>query len=84
MDRVCLRLKEAKKVVIAGAGFIGLETAENLRERGIAVTLIQRGDHVLPTLDREMAGVLADELFSLGVDLRLGTTVEKFGFFDGF
>lgn len=78
MDKVCLRLKGAKKVIIAGAGFIGLETAENLRERGLDVTLIQRGGHVLPTLDGEMAGVLADELRSLGVDLRLGVTVDGF------
>ncbi|MBO7722069.1 MAG: FAD-dependent oxidoreductase [Kiritimatiellae bacterium] len=76
MDRVIGRLDAgAKSAIVAGAGFIGLEAAENLRRRGLAVTIVQRGGHVLPSLDAEMASPLAAELAVLGVDVRFGRTV---------
>ena len=78
MDRALKRLPGAKRAVIVGAGFIGLEAAENLRERGLSVTVIQRGEHVLPTLDAEMAGALADELASAGIDVRFGRQVKSY------
>ena len=65
-----------KRAVVVGGGFIGLETAENLAERGVKVTLIQRGDHVLAPLDRDMACFLHAELIRRGVDLRLLTPFE--------
>ena len=68
--------KKPKTAVVVGGGFIGLETAENLTERGIKVTLIQRGDHVLAPLDRDMACFLHAELLRRGVDLRLNTPFE--------
>ncbi len=76
MDKVSSGLRGAKSAVIVGAGFIGLELAENLRERGLGVTVIQRSAHVLPTLDGEMAGPLAAELERLGVKIRFGCTVK--------
>ena len=78
MDRALKRLPGAKRAVIVGAGFIGLEAAENLRERGLSVTVIQRGGHVLPSLDAEMAGALADELASAGIDVRFGRQVSNY------
>ena len=69
MDRIADRLEGAKSVIVVGAGFVGLETAENLRGRGLAVTIIQRGDHVLPTMDPEMSGALADELADMALRL---------------
>ena len=78
MDRALKRLPGAKRAIVVGAGFIGLEAAENLRERGLAVTVIQRGEHVLPTLDPEMAGALADELASAGIDVLFGRTVKAY------
>ncbi len=78
MDRALKRLPGAKRAVVVGAGFIGLEAAENLRERGLSVTVVQRGGHVLPTLDAEMAGALADELASAGIDVRFGRQVRKY------
>jgi len=78
MDRALKRLPGAKRAVVVGAGFIGLEAAENLRERGLAVTVIQRGEHVLPTLDPEMAGALADELASAGIGVLFGRTVRAY------
>lgn len=78
MDRVVAKLSSARRAVVVGAGFIGLEVAENLRHRGIAVTVVQRGEHVLPTMDSEMAQPLAAELRGLGVDLRFGRIVADF------
>ena len=80
MDRVVRKLEQGvKSVIVVGAGFIGLEVAENLKERGLDVTVIQRGGHVLPTLDREMAQPLAAELASLGIDVKFGCTVQDYG-----
>ena len=78
MDRALKRLPGAKRAVIVGAGFIGLEAAENLRERGLSVTVVQRGGHVLPTLDAEMAGALSDELAAAGIDVRFGRQVGRY------
>ena len=80
MDRVVRKLEQgAKSVIVVGAGFIGLEVAENLKERGLDVTVIQRGGHVLPTLDKEMAQPLAAELASLGINVKFGCTVKDYG-----
>ncbi len=79
MDRVLEKLHaDAKRVVIVGAGFIGLELAENLRERGLDVAIVQRSESVLPTLDPEMAVPLASELGSLGIALHFGRVVSSY------
>ena len=78
MDKVAARLNGAKRAVIVGAGFIGLEAAENLKGRGLDVTVIQRSNHVLPTLDAEMAQPLADELVRSGIVLRFGCQVRDY------
>ena len=78
MDKVAARLNGAKRAVIVGAGFIGLEAAENLKGRGLDVIVIQRSDHVLPTLDAEMAQPLADELVRSGIVLRFGCQVRDY------
>ena len=78
MDRVVAKLGSATRVIVVGAGFIGLELAENLRQRGLTVTIIQRGQHVLPTMDSEMAQPLAAELRGMGIDIRFGRVVAEF------
>lgn len=78
MDRVIAKLDTARRVIVVGAGFIGLELAESLRHRGVEVTIVQRGEHVLLTLDPEMAGPLATELRNLGINIRFGRTVADF------
>ena len=79
MDAIIARVKEgAKRAVVVGAGFIGLETAENLRERGLDVTLVELCDQVLPTLDREMTTFLSDELAAAGIKQLLGRRVKAF------
>jgi NADPH-dependent 2,4-dienoyl-CoA reductase/sulfur reductase-like enzyme/rhodanese-related sulfurtransferase len=61
--------------VVIGGGFIGLEAVENLVGRGVGVTLVQRGPHVLSPLDNEMAAPVLSTLRQHGVDVRTGTTV---------
>ncbi len=66
--------------VVVGAGFIGLEVVENLVRRGVATTLIELQDQVLPVLDREMAAPILDRLRERGVMTRLGrstTAIER-------
>ena len=64
-----------KTAVVCGGGFIGLEVAENLCGMGIKVTVVQRPDHVLPTLDRDMAADLHHCIRSHGIDLALGESL---------
>ncbi len=68
--------------VVIGGGFIGLEAVENLIGRGVGVTLVQRGQHVLSPLDREMAAPVLATLRQHGVDVRTATTVTSAS--DGF
>ncbi len=63
-------------VVVAGAGFIGLELVENLVGRGFAVTLVQRNPHVL-ALDAELAVLVEDRIRESGVDLHLTMTLTE-------
>lgn len=69
---------QPKSVVIAGGGFIGLEMAENLRELGLDVTIVQRPKQVLAPLDEDMAAALHNLLRKHGVRLKLGSSVEGF------
>lgn len=79
MDQVMSHVNAgAKRVVLVGAGFVGLEVAENLREKGLEVTVVQRSAHVLSTVDREMALPLARELESCGVRFEFERVVKKF------
>lgn len=66
-----------RSALVIGAGFIGLEMVENLVHRGLEVTLVELGGQVLPPLDPEMAGPVADRLREAGVDVRLGTQVTE-------
>ncbi|HZM53996.1 MAG TPA: FAD-dependent oxidoreductase [Acidimicrobiales bacterium] len=65
--------------VVIGAGFIGLEMAENLVGLGIDVTLVEAAPQVLPPLDPELAVLVADELGAHGVHLDVGATVASVG-----
>lgn len=68
--------RSPRTAVVCGGGFIGLEVAENLCGMGIKVTVVQRPDHVLPTLDRDMAADLHHCIRSHGIDLFLGESLE--------
>jgi len=69
---------DAKRAVIVGGGFIGLEMAENLHRKGLEVHLVELLDQVMPPLDKEMATPVHEELRSKGVALHLGDAVEAF------
>ncbi len=70
--------KQPKSAAVVGAGFIGLEMAENLADRGIAVTVIDKLDHVMPTLDADMAALVHNQLYDAGIKLRLRAGVAGF------
>jgi len=70
--------KQAKRAVVVGAGFIGLEMAENLKLRGLEVTILEAGLQALPPLDPEMAVFVHQHLKKHGVDLQLGDPVASF------
>lgn len=75
-----IETRQVRHAVIAGGGYIGIELAENLRERGLEVTVVELADHVIASLDREMAHIVENELEKNGVSLRLGcgiTAIEE-------
>lgn len=67
-----------KSAILAGGGFIGLEVAENLRELGIDVTIVQRPKQLMKPFDSDMASFIHNEMRKHGVKLALGHTVEGF------
>ena len=60
-----------KRAVVVGGGFIGIEMAENLHARGLAVTILEKGDQVMPPLDKPMSTWVAAHLRQQGVQLVL-------------
>lgn len=69
---------QPKKATVIGAGFIGLEMAENLHNRGLDVTVVEKAPQVLPPFDEEMATYIAAELKAKGVTLYTGVAAESF------
>jgi NADPH-dependent 2,4-dienoyl-CoA reductase/sulfur reductase-like enzyme/rhodanese-related sulfurtransferase len=67
-----------KRAVVVGGGFIGLEMVENLIERGLAVTLVEKLDQVMPPLDPEMARFAERYLIKHGVKVELNDGVAGF------
>ncbi|HEY3843810.1 MAG TPA: FAD-dependent oxidoreductase [Acidimicrobiales bacterium] len=72
-------LEEAQpaSAVIVGAGYIGLEMAEGLTDRGLSVTQFEQLGEVLPTVDPSLGTLVNAELSAHGVDVRTGTTVKR-------
>ena len=73
-----IKQNHPKSVVLAGGGFIGLELAENLRELGMEVTIVQRPKQLMNPFDADMAAFIHSEMRKHGVNLALGHTVEGF------
>lgn len=79
IDLVMNALEEQpKKAVVVGAGFIGLEMAENLKKRGLAVSIVELAPHVLPSLDEEMAVHIQNELIKQGIHVQTKRSVTAF------
>ncbi len=72
-----------KSAVLAGGGFISLELAENLRELGMEVTIVQRPKQLMNPFDPDMAAFIHGEARRHGIRLALGHTVEGFAERDG-
>ena len=70
--------QKIKTAVVVGGGFIGLEMAENLKEAGVDVTILEAADQVMAPLDFEMAQMLHGEILDKGIRLELGDPVASF------
>ncbi|MTI94777.1 MAG: pyridine nucleotide-disulfide oxidoreductase [Firmicutes bacterium] len=68
----------AKRAVIVGGGYIGLEMVEALRLKGLEVSVIERSEQIAGTIDPEMAKIVRDYLLAEGVDVQTGVAVEEF------
>ncbi|MEA4894969.1 MAG: FAD-dependent oxidoreductase [Oscillospiraceae bacterium] len=76
--RSFIQVNGAKSAAVIGGGFIGLEMAENLRELGLEVSIIEMLDQVMAPLDYEMAQLLHENITRNGVELHLGDGVSSF------
>ena len=80
VEKITAWIKEtqARRAVVVGGGYIGLEMAEQLQRRGLSVALAQRPAQVMTPLDPEMAAWLHQELHANGVELHLNDAVASF------
>jgi NADPH-dependent 2,4-dienoyl-CoA reductase/sulfur reductase-like enzyme/rhodanese-related sulfurtransferase len=79
VDRIKERVdKGVKQAVVVGAGFIGLELVENFVKRGIATTVVELQDQVLPPFDKEMTTPIVEALLAKGVTVLLGQSADGF------
>lgn len=70
--------KSMQRAVVIGGGYIGVEMAENLKERGLEVTLVEAAPHILAPFDTDMTVMLEKELTENGINLILGDGVKSF------
>ncbi|WP_084099892.1 FAD-dependent oxidoreductase [Demequina sp. NBRC 110051] len=89
MDRIKARLDQALAAqkagrrgtvtaVVVGAGYIGLEMAENLHHRGVKVDVVELADQILPPVDKEIAAPVQQHLTARGIGLHLSTAAAAF------
>ena len=69
---------KVQNVVIVGGGYIGIEVAENLKEKGLNVTIVQRPNQLMNTLDYDMSSFVHSKLRAKGIFLRLNSNVTSF------
>ncbi len=75
--------RQVRKAVVVGAGFVGLEVAEQLHRRGIEVAVVQQLDQVLGPVDWPIAKLVEQEMRSQGIALQLSNTVDEIDVVDG-
>ncbi len=80
IDRIKTRIdrEDTKSAVVVGAGFIGLEMAENLKERGLDVTVVEALDQVMNVIDYDMAAIVQQHLRDKDIRLKLKDGVSSF------
>jgi len=76
--RKLIREQGAKRAIVVGGGFIGLEMAENLHHAGLSVAIVEASDQVMAPVDPEMALILQDNIRANGVALHLSDGVASF------
>ena len=69
---------DVKDIAVIGGGYIGVEAAENLREAGYNVALIEATDQILKPFDYDMVQILHKEIYDNGINLIVGDKVENF------
>ncbi len=72
-----IQKNDPKTAVVVGGGFIGVEMAENLADRGIEVSLVEMADQVMAPFDKDMAMILENHMREHGVNLYLGEGLES-------
>lgn len=70
--------RDPVRAVVIGAGYIGLEMAENLHHRGVEVDIVEKADQILPPVDREVSVPVEQHLRGRGIHLHLSTTAAAF------
>ena len=80
LDHIMRHMDETKprRAVVIGGGFIGIEVAENLHERGLFVTLVEGADQILAPFDPEMAAIVHAHMREKHIELYLSAKVERF------
>ena len=80
MDKIKAEIKNhnVKKVTVVGGGYVGIETAENLKHLGIDTTLIEAVPHILASFDSEISNILEYELINNGINLLTSEKVIEF------
>jgi NADPH-dependent 2,4-dienoyl-CoA reductase/sulfur reductase-like enzyme/rhodanese-related sulfurtransferase len=79
VDRIKARVDQgARRAVIIGAGFIGLELVENLVHRGVETTVVELQDQILPPFDKEMTTPILETLRAKKVSVRLADSAQEF------
>ncbi|MBM0260145.1 FAD-dependent oxidoreductase [Micromonospora sp. 4G55] len=64
-----------RRAVVVGGGYIGVEMAEALVQRGLSVTLVEQGEQPMSTVDPDMAALVATAMRGLGIEIRTGVRV---------
>ena len=80
MDKIKSEIKNnaIKKAVVVGGGYVGIETAENLKHLGIDTTLVEAASHILAPFDSEISNILEYELVNNGIELMTSEKVVEF------
>ena len=80
MDKIKSEIKNnsIKKAVVVGGGYVGVETAENLKHLGIDTSLIEAAPHILAPFDSEISNILEYELVNNGIELMTSEKVVEF------
>ncbi len=75
VQRIDMLAEDVDSAVVIGGGFVGIELAENLAERGKKVTVLEYADHILTNLDEDLVAYLEEELRRNGIDLRTSVRI---------